>query len=146
MPSLCFIPSPQSTFYTDRFLIILVILVILAIQVNTIFLEITIAPYQCCQSYLKSSTTCSKVTIKKSSRELFVIWIITISLHSGNSTKTALLRIKDKILFKTDNYELTGLVFVDFHKAFVALKKIYYWGNYLCTVPAQMAWLGFNHM
>ena len=42
-----FIPGPQSTFYTDRFLIILVIPVILAIQVITIFLEITIAPYQC---------------------------------------------------------------------------------------------------
>ena len=69
IPSLCFIPSLQSTFYTDRFLIILVILAILAIQVITIFLEITIAPHQCCQSYLKSSKTCSKVAIKISSRE-----------------------------------------------------------------------------
>ena len=67
MPSLCFIPSLQSMFYTDRFLIILVIL---ANQVITIFLEITIVPYQCCQSYLKSSTTCSKVAIKISSGEL----------------------------------------------------------------------------
>ena len=60
-------------FYTDYFLIILVILVILAIQVITIFLEITIAPYQCCQSYLKSSTTCSKVSIKISSGKQFAM-------------------------------------------------------------------------
>ena len=75
IPSPCFIPSPQSmirspqsSFYTDRILIILVMLVILVIQVITIFLEITIAPYQCCQSYLKSSKICSKVAIKISSR------------------------------------------------------------------------------
>ena len=111
MPSPCVIPSLQSTFYTDHFLIILVILVILAIQVITIFLEITIVLYQCCQSYLKSSRTCCKVTIKISSRELFAIWI-TISLHSGNSTKTALIRIKDKILIKMDSYELKGLVLI----------------------------------
>ena len=60
--------SPQSSLYTDRILIILVMLVILVIQVITIFLEITIAPYQCCQSYLKSSKICSKVAIKISSR------------------------------------------------------------------------------
>ena len=60
--------SPQSSFYTDRILIILVMLVILVIQVITIFLEITIAPYQCCQSYLKTSKICSKVAIKMSSR------------------------------------------------------------------------------
>ena len=75
IPSPCFIASPQSmirspqsSFYTDRILIILVMLVILVIQVITIFLEITIAPYQCCQSYLKSSKICSKVAIKISSR------------------------------------------------------------------------------
>ena len=75
IPSPCFIPSPQSmirspqsSFYTDCILIILVMLVILVIQVITIFLEITIAPYQCCQSYLKSSKICSKVAIKISSR------------------------------------------------------------------------------
>ena len=75
IPSPCFIPSPQSmirspqsSFYTDRILIILVMLVILVIQVITIFLERTINPYQCCQSYLKSSKICSKVAIKISSR------------------------------------------------------------------------------
>ena len=60
--------SPQSTFYYDRFLIILVMLVILVIQVITIILEITIDPYQCCQSYLKSWKICSKVAFKISSR------------------------------------------------------------------------------
>ena len=39
------------------------------------------------------------------------------AFHSSNSTETALIRITDKILFKMDNDELTGLVFVDFHKA-----------------------------
>ena len=73
-------------FYTDYFLIILVILVILAIQVITIFLEITIAPYQCCQSYLKFLKTCSKVAIKISSREQQ----LESAFHSGNSTETAL--------------------------------------------------------
>ena len=74
IPRVCFIPSPQSMvrslhyFYTDRFLIILVMLVILVIQVIIIFLEITIDPYQCCQSYLKSSKICSQVAIKISSR------------------------------------------------------------------------------
>ena len=77
IPSPCFIPSPQSmstvrspqsTFYYDRFLIILVMLVILVIQVITIILEITIDPYQCCQSYLKSWKICSKVAFKTSSR------------------------------------------------------------------------------
>ena len=54
MPRPCFIPSSLSTFYTDHFRIILVILVILAIQAITIFLEITIMLYQCCQSFAKS--------------------------------------------------------------------------------------------
>ena len=56
--------SPQSTFYYDRFLIILVMLVILVIQVITIILQITIDPYRCCQSYLKSLKICSKVAFK----------------------------------------------------------------------------------
>ena len=55
--------TPYSAFYTDHILIILVMLVILVIQVITIILEITITPYQCCQSYLKSLKICSKVTI-----------------------------------------------------------------------------------
>ena len=66
--------SLQSAFYTDCILIILVMLVILVIQVITIFLERTIDPYQCCQSYLKYSKICSKVAIKISSRG--TIWYI----------------------------------------------------------------------
>ena len=116
IPSPCFIPSPrsmirspQSSFYTDRILIILVMLVILVIQVITIFLEITIAPYQCCQSYLKYSKICSKVAIKISSRGTICymnnnyynqpsILAIPLKRHLQESWK--------KILFTMDNDEL----------------------------------------
>ena len=112
--------GPQSAFYTDRFLIILVMLIILVIQVITIFFEISIAPYQCCQSYLKSSKIRSKVTIKISSRGTICFMndnLLQSAFHSGNSTKTALIRnYHGKILFKMDNYELKGLVFVDFRQ------------------------------
>ena len=118
--------GPHSTvpFYTDHFLITLVMLVILVFQVLTIFLEITIAPYQCCQSYLKSSKTGSKVAIKISSREQFAIWIITSASHSVNSTETALIRISrimDKILFKMNNDKLREIAFDDFHKVFYVI-------------------------
>ena len=43
------------------------------------------------------------------------------AFHSGHSTETALIRIMDKILFKMDNDEVTGLVFVDFRKGFVVI-------------------------
>ena len=52
------------------------------------------------------------------------------AFHSGNSTETVLIRIMEKILFKMDNDELKGLVFVDFHKDFdvidhnLSLKKL----------------------
>ena len=53
-----------------------------------------------------------------------------------------LIRITDKILFKMDNDELTGLVFVDFHKAFdvlnhnLLLKKLSVYG----ACPNSVAW------
>ena len=104
----------------------------------TTFLEISIAPYQCCQSYLKSLKTCSKVAIKISSREQE----LESAFHSGNSTETALIRLADKIFFKVDNDELSGLVFVDFHKAFdildhnLLLKKLSVYG----ANPDSVAW------
>ena len=82
-------------------------LVILVIQVITIFLEITIAPYQCCQYYLKSSKICSKVAT--SSRGTIC--------YMNNYNQPSILVIPLK-RFKMDNDELKGLVFVDSHKVF----------------------------
>ena len=54
----------------------------------------------------------------------------------------ALIRITDKILFKMDNDELMGLVFVDFHKVFyildhnLLLKKLSGYG----ASPDSAAW------
>ena len=56
----------------------------------------------------------------------------------------ALIRLADKIFFKMDNDELTGLVFVDFHKAFDILDHNLLLKNYQCMVPAQIVWLGFQ--
>ena len=54
----------------------------------------------------------------------------------------ALIRITDEILFKLDNDEVTGLVFVDFRKAFdvinhnLLLKKLSVYG----ASPDSVAW------
>ena len=54
----------------------------------------------------------------------------------------ALIRLADKIFFKVHNDELTGLVFVDFHKAFdildhnLLLKKLSVYG----ASPDSVAW------
>ena len=56
------------------------------------------------------------------------------AFRSRHSTETALIRIKDEILFKMDKDEVTGLVFVDFRKAFdvinlnLLLKKLSVYG------------------
>ena len=53
----------------------------------------------------------------------------------GHSTETALIRNTDEILFQMDNDEVTGLVFVDFRKAFdvinhnLLLKKLSVYGT-----------------
>ena len=62
---------------------------------------------------------------------------------SGHSTETALITITDEILFNMDIDEVTGLVFVDFRKAFdvinhnLLLKKLLVYGASLDSV----AWL-----
>ena len=71
------------------------------------------------------------------------------AFHSGNSTKTAPIRIMEKILFKMDNkkYELKGLVFVDFHKRFdvidhnLLLKKL----SVYSASPDSVAWFQYNY-
>ena len=106
MPSPCLIPSPQSmvrspqsTFYTDHILIILVMLVILVIQDITIFLERSIDPYQCCQSYLKSSKICSKVAISSRGTICYMnnynqpsIVVIPLKWHLSESWKKFCLK------------------------------------------------------
>ena len=107
IPSPCFIPSPQSmvhslqsSFYTDRILLILVMLVILVIQVITIFLERTVNPYQCCQSYLKSSKICSKVATSSRGKICYMnnnynrtsILVIPLKRHLSESWKKFCLK------------------------------------------------------
>ena len=64
------------------------------------------------------------------------------AFRSRHSTETALIRIKDKILFKMDKDEVTGLVFVDFCKAFdvinhnLLLQKLSVYG----ASPDRVAW------
>ena len=78
-----------------------------------------------------------------------LLYKLQSAFRSGHYTETALIRITDEILFKMDNDEVTGLVFVDFRKAFdvinhnLLLKTLYIY-IYQCTVPAQIALPGFD--
>ena len=71
-----------------------------------------------------------------------MLYELQSALRSGHSTETALIRITDEILFKMDNDEVTGLVFVDFRKASDAidrnllLKKLSVYG----ASPDTVAW------
>ena len=71
-----------------------------------------------------------------------MLYELQSALRSGHSTETALIRITDEILFKMDNDEVTGLVYVDFRKAFdvinhnLLLKKLSVYG----ASPDSVAW------
>ena len=64
------------------------------------------------------------------------------AFRSGHSTETALIRLTDHILKNMDNDEVTGLVFIDFRKAFdvinheLLLKKLSIYG----ASPPSVAW------
>ena len=112
IPSLyCFLPSLQSVVRSQCFILTTFLLSHLSHPSYHYLLRNTITPYQCCQSYLKSSKTCSKAAIKISSRDQFalsIIDLITISLPFWQFIPfLALIRMTDKILFKMDNDELT---------------------------------------
>ena len=71
-----------------------------------------------------------------------LLYKLQSAFRSGHYTETALIRITDEILFKMDNDEVTGLVFVDFRKAFdvinhnLLLKKLSVYG----ASPHSVAW------
>ena len=63
-------------------------------------------------------------------------------LGQGTTTETAFIRLTDQILKNMDNDEVTGLVFIDFRKAFdmidheLLLKKLSIYG----ATPSSVAW------
>ena len=71
-----------------------------------------------------------------------LLYELQSAFRSGHSTETALIRIKDQILENMDNVEVTGLVFIDFRKAFdvidheLLLKKLSIYG----ATPSSVAW------
>lgn len=64
------------------------------------------------------------------------------TFRSGHSIETALIRLTDQILENMENDEVTGLVFIDFRKAFdvidheLLLKKLSIYG----ATPSSVAW------
>ena len=52
-----------------------------------------------------------------------LLYDLQSAFRSGHSTETALIRITDEILFKMDNDDVTGLVFVDSRKAFDVINQ-----------------------
>ena len=71
-----------------------------------------------------------------------LLYELKSAFRPGHSTETALIRITDEILFKMDNDEVKGLVFVDFRKAFdvinhnLLLKKL----SVYDACPHSVAW------
>ena len=51
-------------------------------------------------------------------RDNNLLYELQSAFMSGHSTETALIRLTDHILANMDNDKLTGLVFIDFRKAF----------------------------
>ena len=71
-----------------------------------------------------------------------LLYELQSAFRSGHCTETALIGLTDQILINMDNDELTGLVFIDFRKAFdvidleLLLKKLSI--NGVC--PSSVAW------
>ena len=74
-------------------------------------------------------------------RDNNLLYELQSAFRSGYSTETALIRLTDQIL-TMDNDELTGLVFIDFRKAFdvidheLLLKKLSIYG----VCPSSVTW------
>ena len=75
-------------------------------------------------------------------RDNNLLYELQSAFRSGHSTETALIRLTDQILKNMDNDEVTGLVFIDFRKAFdvidheLLLKKLSIYG----ATPSSVAW------
>ena len=71
-----------------------------------------------------------------------LLYELQSAFRSGHSTETALIRLTDQILKNMDNDKVTGLVFIDFRKAFdviddeLLLKKLFIYG----ATPSSVAW------
>ena len=100
-----------------------------------------IAPYRFCLSFEKSfqKHVASSLSVFLRDNNLYEL---QSALRSGHSSETALIRLTDQILKKMDNDEVTGLVFIDFRKAFdvidheLLLKKLFIYG----PTPSSVAW------
>ena len=79
-------------------------------------------------------------------RDNNLLYELQSAFRSGHSTETALIRLTDQILKNMDNDEVTGLVFIDFRKAFdvtdheLLLKKLSIYG----ATPSSVAWFKFH--
>ena len=79
-------------------------------------------------------------------RDNNLLYELQSAFRSGHSTETALIRLTDQILKNIDNDEVTGLVFIDFRKAFdvidheLLLKKLSIYG----ATPSSVAWFKFH--
>ena len=75
-------------------------------------------------------------------RDNNLLYELQSAFRSGHSTETALIRLTDQILKNTDNDEVTGLVFIDFRKAFdvidheLLLTKLFIYG----ATPSSVGW------
>ena len=71
-----------------------------------------------------------------------LLYELQLAFRSGHSAETALIRLTDQILKNMDNDVVTGLVFIDFRKAFdvidheLFLKKLSIYG----ATPSSVAW------
>ena len=75
-------------------------------------------------------------------RDNNLLYELQLAFRSGHSAETALIRLTDQILKNMDNDEVTGLVFIDFRKAFdvidheLLLKKL----SIYAATPSSVAW------
>ena len=81
-------------------------------------------------------------SLSKFLRDNSLLYELQSAFRPGHSTETALIRLTDQILMNMDNDNVTGLVLIDFRKAFdvidheLLLKKLSIYG----ATPSSVAW------
>ena len=81
-------------------------------------------------------------SLSKFLRDNNLLYELKSAFRPGHSTETALIRLTDQILMNMDNDNVTGLVLIDFRKAFdvidheLLLKKLSIYG----ATPSSVAW------